>query len=125
MFGVGPDHEPPGHDHEHPRLWDKGPHRSSPVVVGDHGRYFVGIVDDYGDGLARIEGYTWLRDGYDGSFSRKQDLRTKMVPVTSGTVIVYELPESVDIDGFEIGVDGLRTVACDRAGFEMDLSEGQ
>ncbi len=95
------------------------------LYAGDHGRFFVGVVDDYDDGIARIEGYTWIHDGYDGTFNRKSDKRTKIVPIISGSVIVYELPASLDIEDFIIETVGNGTMARDNHEFEMDLSEGR
>jgi hypothetical protein len=36
----------------------------------DHGRYFIGVVEAYDAGVARVCGHTWTRDGYKGHFKR-------------------------------------------------------
>jgi hypothetical protein len=90
----------------------------------DHGRYFTGTVDAYEDGVARISGRTWMHDGYRGSYKRKDDLRTKIVPVISGSVIVYQLPSDANLEALEIVVEGVKMFMRDGEGFEMDLTEG-
>ena len=64
---------------------------------GDNSRYFVGIVDGYADGIAKVTGYTWLRDHDAGQFIAKKDRRTKIFSLQSGTLIVYQLPAKVDM----------------------------
>ena len=90
----------------------------------DHGRYFTGMVDAYEDGIARVTGQTWMHDGYRGSYKRKDDLRTKIVPILSGSVIVYQLPSDTNLDALEIVIEGVKMFMRDGEGFEMDLTEG-
>ncbi len=90
----------------------------------DQARLFFGTVEGYDAGIARITGYTWLRDGFRGGFRRKDDLRTKIVAIASGSVIVYQLEASLDLEALEIKVEGDRVVARDGHEFLMDLSEG-
>lgn len=90
---------------------------------GDQPRIFVGTVEGYAEGLARVTGYTWTRDGLRGGYQRKQDLRTKIVALASGTVIVYQLDSGVDLEHLSIGPEGADIVAQDGRGFRMDLTE--
>lgn len=94
------------------------------LFEGDHGRYFVGVIEGYEAGIARVDGYSWSRDGYDGTYHRKEDLRTKIVSITSGSVICYQLPSNVHLDSFRIVTKKTKILACDDREFEMDLSEG-
>ena len=32
------------------------------LYQGDNSRYFVGVVDGYSDGIAKVSGHSWLRD---------------------------------------------------------------
>jgi hypothetical protein len=89
----------------------------------DHSRYFVGRVQGYEDGVAKITGRSFARDQY-GAVHRKEDERTKIVSLSSGTLMVYQLPESVDLDALELYVDGSAGVTLrDDNGFKMDLTE--
>lgn len=90
----------------------------------DQARLFFGTIEGYEAGIARVTGHSWLRDGFRGGFRRKADLRTKIVAITSGTVLVYQLDGSVDLEALEINVEEDRVVARDGHGFQMDLSEG-
>jgi hypothetical protein len=96
----------------HRRLFDR-----------DHPRFFFGVVDGYENGLMCVTGHTWVRS-YDGTCHRKADERTKIVSVTSGTVIVYQLPRGVDLNNLRMDADDGTLIVRDGAGFEMDLSEG-
>jgi hypothetical protein len=89
----------------------------------DHSRLFIGTVEMYCDGIAKVSGFTWTRDPRHG-FQKKSDRRTKLVPLASGSVIVYELPETVDVEGVRIEQPGAHLViATDGEKFRMDLSE--
>lgn len=94
------------------------------LFPGDHGRFFVGTVEAYDGGVARVDGHTWMRDVYDGTFQKKEDSRVKIVSIASGTVIVYQIPSTVDLNSFRIELDHSRAVARDDRGWEMDLNEG-
>lgn len=91
---------------------------------GDGPRYFVGVVDGYEPGLVRVTGYSWTRDPFGGTFVRKSDIRTKVVSLVSGTVLVYQLSTEAtaeqltlyfDAEGCPFLVDGHR--------LRMDLAE--
>ena len=57
-------------------------------------------------------------------FTCKEDLRTKIISLSSGTVIVYQLPATVDLESFRVTTEGTDVVARDDGDFRMDLSEG-
>ncbi len=93
------------------------------LFVEDHPRYFIGTVESYDDGIAKVSGFTWTRDPTHG-FQRKADRRIKLIAVASGSVIVYEITEPVDVEQVRIEQPGGHTViATDGAKFQMDLSE--
>ncbi|MCP3918091.1 MAG: hypothetical protein GY711_21290 [bacterium] len=93
------------------------------LFEGDQNRYFAGTVDGYEDGVARVTGYTWIRDSYSGEFRRKDDARTKIISLASGTLFVYQLPSEVDVSKLEIRTEdgGLFLVGSSR--FRMDITE--
>lgn len=94
------------------------------LFAGDHMRFFTGVVEGYEDGLARITGHTWLRNSYSGTFQCKKDTRTKIVSLTSGTLIVYQLPSTVDMKTLHVEMDDADVFLVDDGGFRMDLTEG-
>ena len=94
------------------------------LFEGDHARIFVGTVEGYEAGLARVTGYTWTRDPFQGGYHRKDDPRTKIVAIASGTVIVYQLDQAVEVASLRIVHEGNEVIAKDGGGFRMDLTEG-
>ena len=71
----------------HRRLFDK-----------DEPRYFVGEVVAYDTHLVKVTGYSFVRDLGSGRVIRKEDRRTKLVSLTSGTFLVYQLPDEVRLE---------------------------
>ena len=64
-----------------------------------------------------------MRDPTHG-YLRKDDRRTKIVSLASGNVIVYELPNEVDIEALYIEqAGGHRLLLRDGRKFCMDVSE--
>ncbi|MEQ1891874.1 MAG: hypothetical protein ABL998_04965 [Planctomycetota bacterium] len=94
------------------------------LFEGDHARYFVGIVEAYENGIARVCGHTWTRDGYQGQYRRKDDERTKIIALTSGAVMLYALPSHVDLASARMTSEGGELFLSDARGWRMDLSEG-
>lgn len=90
----------------------------------DHMRLFTGIVEGYELGIARVLGHTWVRDGYTGEYRRKKDSRTKIISLVSGTVIVYQLPSTVDLSALRVVTKNTNVYMQDGGDFEMDLTEG-
>lgn len=90
----------------------------------DHPRYFVGYVEEYEDGIARVGGFTMMRDGYTGTYIRKDDERTKIISLSSGALIVYQLPSTLNVEALTMRTESQRVVLEDDTGFSMDLSEG-
>ena len=90
----------------------------------DSPRFFVGEVQVYESGIAKIKGYTFVKDVFSGNMKKKPDLRTKVVSIVSGTLIVYQLPVNVLLDSviFSLDQDG-GLVLTDGGGYSMDMSE--
>ncbi|MCP4002804.1 MAG: hypothetical protein GY725_01285 [bacterium] len=94
------------------------------LYADDQPRFFIGTIEEYGDGLAKISGYSWVREQVHGDILRKKDQRTKIVSLASGTLIVYVLPDEVEVENLSIEHGPDRDYALtDGKGFQMDLSE--
>lgn len=94
------------------------------LFENDHSRFFLGVVDDYDLGVAKVRGNTWLRDPFTAQFLKKDDLRTKIVAVASGTLMVYELPPETDMKLLRFFTEkGGRLTLSDGKKFMADLSE--
>jgi hypothetical protein len=90
----------------------------------DKSRYFLGSVDDYESGIVKATGYTWVQDAFSGRFVQKQEVRTKIFSLASGTLFVYELPREFSLSSsrFEYGQNGKAKIT-DGKNCEIDLSE--
>lgn len=80
----------------------------------DAPRYFVGEVQAYEDGIVKLAGYSFVRDIASSQLLRKEDMRTKLVSLASGSFIVYQLPDDVEVAALRI----------DWLGTELLLKEG-
>lgn len=92
------------------------------LFEGDDNRYFLGEVQGFQDAIARVVGFTFVRDAMGGSVQKKEQLRTKLIALSSGTFLVYVLPPEVSVEAatIEAREAELRLIA---PGFEMNLSE--
>jgi len=89
----------------------------------DHSRFFVGRVEGYDCGIARVCGYSFGRDHLNSKFVRKPDLRTKLIAISSGSLIIYCLPNDMSVEAVDFNVteSGL-TLTCP-PNLSLNLSE--
>ena len=89
----------------------------------DWPRLAVGIVTSRDGSLVRINGYSWTRDPETGEFTRKAAPRTEIISVAAGTLTVFELPATLDIESvhFDHRHSGRVLLRAD-GDFELDLS---
>ncbi len=91
----------------------------------DHSRYFIGVAEAYESGMVKMSGYTWLRDHINGTFQTRQDLRTKIMSLSSGTLICYLLPDEFDPNDALFEQLGNHIWLVDKSSqFKMELTEG-
>jgi predicted secreted hydrolase len=90
----------------------------------DKGRYFMGEVDQYESGLVKVTGHSWVQEQFGGKLVKKDELRTKIFSLMSGTLLVYELPSRLDLKmvKFVQATDG-KLCFTDGSKFRMDLTE--
>lgn len=93
------------------------------LFENDHGRYFVGEVEAFDFGIAKVRGWSWMRDSYQGAPVRKADLRTKLLSLSSGTLILYVLPRSTVLESLRLASEGGELVLTDGEQFVMNLAE--
>ena len=95
------------------------------LFAEDQPRFFVGVVEACDGPLAKVSGFSWTRDASRG-YVRKDDRRTKIVSLGSGSVIVYELPAEVAVEDLQVEQPGGHAVyMTDGRKFRMDLAEKQ
>jgi hypothetical protein len=89
----------------------------------DDVRFFVGQVDDYEDGIVKAKGHSYVRDVMGGLMIGKAEERTKILALSSGTFLVYQLPDALALDDLKfVFLDGLLSLT-DGKEFTMDLAE--
>jgi hypothetical protein len=90
---------------------------------GDEARFFAGIVVSYDAGAFRISGWTFLQDSATGMVFKKEDLRTKLYSLASGTILVYGLPDDVEMGSLRFeGREG-ELILTDAKNLHMNMSE--
>ncbi|MCB1616873.1 MAG: hypothetical protein KDI30_12735 [Pseudomonadales bacterium] len=92
------------------------------LFTEDHPRFFLGIVEEYEAGLALVNGYSWQIELTRGELTRNSNARKKVISLTSGTLIVYKLPDDLDIESLVLENHQQHIILTDHAGFEMDLT---
>ena len=65
---------------------------------GDARRHFVGTVEMCDGTLARVNGYLFALETKLNQFVKRDTLRTRIIPLDCGSVIVNVLPEQVQIE---------------------------
>jgi hypothetical protein len=90
----------------------------------DARRHFVGEVESYEDGVVRAVGYVFVVDDLNKHmFVKRPDRRTKLIPVTSGEVIVNVLPPEVDLDQVRYELANRSLSVTDGSTWSMDIRE--
>lgn len=89
----------------------------------DQSRFFVGAVEAYQDGIARVSGYSFARDSRGGNFCRKPERHTKLIAVASGTLMIYVVPAELAIDLVRMESNDTGLCLADGKSFSMNISE--
>jgi hypothetical protein len=89
----------------------------------DSVRFFVGHVDDYEAGIVKVKGHSSVRDGMTGLMIEKSDERTKILSIASGTLLVHQLPDAVELDGLRFEISGTQLLLTNGREFTMNLTE--
>jgi len=96
----------------HRRFSDKDPHR-----------HFVGIVDAYEHGVARVTGHLFAVDPTKFIFFRRPEKRTRIISIISGEVLVNVIPASVDLEKVVYKQEKKSLRVTDGANWHLDISE--
>ncbi len=89
----------------------------------DTRRQFVGTVEIMDGNLARVSGYLFTIDSNLNQFVRGDAIRTRIIPLSSGSVIVNVIPDDVDIENvrYEYRNRG-NTVVTDGSEWALEIS---
>jgi hypothetical protein len=89
----------------------------------DECRFFVGCVDAYENGIVKATGRSFVRVVAGGRVIEKPEERTKILSLSSGTLMVYQLPESLPLEAVKFKAADSRLWLTDGKDFTMDLAE--
>ncbi len=94
------------------------------LYLEDVARHYVGSVDECEGSIVQLTGVTFVRESRTGSYVRKPGVRTKILSLASGSLIVYRLPNEIHIETLDIENRGeLGLFMVDGQGFELNLTE--
>jgi hypothetical protein len=89
----------------------------------DHHRHFVGVVDTYDSGIARVTGHVYTVDPVKFTFIKRVDRRTRLVSIVSGDVLVNIIPPSVNLEKITYKQERKAVRVTDGSDWHLDLSE--
>ena len=96
----------------HRRRLEKEPHR-----------HFIGVVDAYEDGVARVTGHIFAVDSVKYVFFRRPEPRTRIISLHSTDVLINIIPPSVDLDKIVYKQEKKSVRVTDEANWHMEISD--
>ncbi|MDX1952433.1 MAG: hypothetical protein SFY81_09620 [Verrucomicrobiota bacterium] len=88
----------------------------------DQHRHFIGVVDAYEGGIARVSGHTYTVDTTTFKFLRRPELRTRIIALASD-VLINIIPTSVDLEKITYRQEKKAVRVTDGSDWHLDLSE--
>lgn len=86
-------------------------------------RHFIGVIEDYELGLARVSGYAFVTDDMNKhEFVRRPDRRTKIAALGAGHLLINVIPAGVQLEDIRYELRDRRLVVTDGS-WEMDIKE--
>lgn len=86
-------------------------------------RHFIGVVEDYDQGVARVTGHVYTVDAVKFSFVKRPETRTRLVSIISGDVLVNVIPASVNLEKIVYRQVRKAVRVTDGGDWHLDLSE--
>lgn len=86
-------------------------------------RHFVGEVDDYQNGVARVVGYLYTVDREVGGYVRRPQKRIRIISIASGDTFVNVIPDSVDLENITYQQEKKAIRVSDGSDWYLDISE--
>src|SRR4051794_14286708 len=76
------------------------------LYESDEPRFFIGEVEAYDSGLAKVRGHSWHWPSMADVPLRKEEIRTKLFSLGSGTLFAYLLPSWIDLSSVQFQREG-------------------
>lgn len=93
------------------------------LFAGDVKRHFIGRIEGTEGPLVRVQGYLFAMDTKLNQFARRDTLRTRIISLDSGSVIVNVLPEQVEIKNVSYDYrSGGDIVVTDGGDWHLDIT---
>lgn len=89
----------------------------------DHHRHFIGVVEAYDLGVARVTGHVYTVDPVKFAFMRRPEVRTRLVSVVSGDVLINIIPNKVNLEKITYKQERKAVRVTDGSDWHLDLSE--
>lgn len=89
----------------------------------DHHRHFVGVVEGYENGVARVTGHVYAVDSVKFKFMRRPEKRTRVISVVSGDLLLNVLPSEVDLEKIVYKQERKAVRVTDGSDWHLDISE--
>jgi hypothetical protein len=89
----------------------------------DHHRHFIGVVDAYEQGVARVTGHVYTVDPVKFTFVKRAEVRTRLVSIVSGDVLVNIIPQKVNLEKIVYKQERKAVRVTDGSEWHLDLSE--
>jgi hypothetical protein len=86
-------------------------------------RHFVGAVEAYENGVARVTGYVYTVDTVKSAFFKRPDKRTRILAISSGDLLVNVLPDHVDLENIVYKLEKKSVRVTDGSDWFLDISE--
>ena len=94
------------------------------IFEKDLRRHFVGEVLESNEAVARVRGYAFVYDDINSDFVRREELRTRIIPLTDAGYIINLLPSEAVLEEISYQTDerNQRTIT-DGKTFQLNISE--
>jgi hypothetical protein len=89
----------------------------------DHHRHFIGTVESYEGGVARVNGHVYTVDPVKFAYVRRPELRTRIISLISGDLLVNILPPSVVLEKITYKQEKSAVRVTDGSEWHLDISE--
>jgi len=96
----------------HRRIYEKDLHR-----------HFIGVVESYDGGVARVTGHVYTVDTVKFAFVKRPEVRTRLVSIVSGDVLVNVIPAKVNLEKITYKQERKAVRVTDGSDWRLDLSE--
>jgi hypothetical protein len=89
----------------------------------DAHRHFIGSVEAYEGGVARVVGHVYTVDTTKFQYIRRPELRTRLISIVSGDLLINIIPPSVNLERITYKHEKKSVRVSDGSDWFLDLSE--